>query len=75
MSGGLQGEGRLVDHDVPLGRGGPQGLSGWGTCDPSTLTATVRQQAQLDTQRGEDNDGSEEERCFTKLYVSVLSET
>lgn len=46
----LQGEGWLMNHYVPLRGCGPQGLSGWGTCDPSTLAATVRQQGQLTTQ-------------------------
>lgn len=46
----LQGEGRLVDQYVPLGGGGPQGLSGRGACDPSTLAAAVGQQGQLTTQ-------------------------
>lgn len=40
-----------MDHDVPLRRGGPQSQSGWGACDPATLTATVRQQAQLVTEK------------------------
>lgn len=44
----LQGEGRLVDHDVSLCGCGPQSLSGWRTCDPTTLAATLRQQAQLE---------------------------
>lgn len=46
----LQGEGRLVDQYVPLGGGGPQGLSGRGSCDPSTLAAAVGQQGELATQ-------------------------
>lgn len=47
----LQGKGRLMDHDVSFGGGGPQGLPGWGTCDPTALTAAVGQQAQLVAQK------------------------
>lgn len=55
----LQGEGRLVDQYVPLGGGGPQGLSGRGSRDPLTLTAAVGQQGQLDM-----NTGHEQKHCF-----------
>lgn len=47
---GLQGEGRLMNHNVSFGGGGPHGLSGRWSCDSTTLTATVGQQAQLFTQ-------------------------
>lgn len=47
---GLQGERRLVHHDVPFGGCGPQGLLGGRSSDPSKLAATVRQQGQLETQ-------------------------
>lgn len=47
---GLQGERRLVHHDVPLGGCGPQGLPGGRSSDPSKLTAAVGQQGQLETQ-------------------------
>ena len=36
-----------MDHDVPLGGGGPQGLSGWGTADAPPFTAALGQQGQL----------------------------
>lgn len=50
VRGGLQGERRLVHHDVPLGGCGPQSLPGGRSSDPSKLAATVGQQGQLETQ-------------------------
>ena len=41
--------GGIVDHDVTLGGGGPQGLSGWGTANTPPLTAALGQQGQLNT--------------------------
>lgn len=46
----LQRQRRLVNHHVSFYRGGPQSLSGRSAGDPSPLTATVRQQAQLKTE-------------------------
>lgn len=76
VGGRLQGEGRLVDHDVALRGGGPQGVSGWWSHDPATLAATVRQQSQLQTQQRDRRQGETHEiwskTLSFKLAVSLL---